>query len=83
MFNPFREPVMQAVLKNLQRCCAKGTAELYVIYYDPVLGAMLDAAPFLTRIKTTRDYCIYRGAPQELRLDMTKRETDNCSSASG
>jgi len=69
MFNPFREPVMQAVLKNLHRCYTKGPAELYVIYYNPVLGSMLDAAPFLGRVKTTREYCIYRGAPQELRPD--------------
>jgi len=59
LFNPFRETVMQTVLKNLERCYAKGPAELYVIYYAPVLGAMLDAAPFLTRIKMTREYSIY------------------------
>jgi len=60
LFNPFRETVMQTVLKNLERRFAKSPAELYVIYYNPVLGAMLDAASFLKRIKTTREYSIYR-----------------------
>jgi SAM-dependent methyltransferase len=73
LFNPFRETVMQTVLKNLEGCYAKGLAELYLIYYNPVLGAMLDAAPFLTRIKMTREYSIYRGVPQEVRLAMTQR----------
>ncbi len=77
LFNPFRDAVMQTVLTNLERCYAKGSAELYVIYYNPVLRAMLDEAAFLTRIKLTREYSIYRSAPRELRLDMTqRRETD-------
>jgi SAM-dependent methyltransferase len=62
LYNPFRETVMQPVLKNLERCYAKGPAQLYIIYYNPVLGAMLDAAPFLTRIKMTPEYSIYRSA---------------------
>jgi SAM-dependent methyltransferase len=77
LFNPFRETVMQTVLKNLERSYAKGPAELYVIYYAPVLGAMLDGAPFLTRIKMTREYSIYRSVPPELQLPMTRgRETN-------
>ena len=51
---------MQTVLKSLERRFAKSPADLYVIYYNPVLGTMLDAAEFLKRIKTTRDYSIYR-----------------------
>jgi SAM-dependent methyltransferase len=59
LYNPFRETVMQTVLKNLERCYAKGTAELYVIYLNPVLETILDAAPFLRRIKMTREYSIH------------------------
>jgi len=77
LFNPFRETVMQTVLKNLEQCYAKGPAELFVIYYAPVLGAMLDAAPFLSKIKVTREYSIYRRAPHELGLEVTRgRETN-------
>jgi SAM-dependent methyltransferase len=68
LFNPFRETVMQTVLKNLERRFAKSPAELYVIYYNPVLGTMLDVAPFLKRIKLTREYSIYRSVPQEIAL---------------
>lgn len=64
LFNPFREPVMQTVLENLERSYAKGSGELYVIYYNPVLAAMLDAAPFLTRMETTRESAIYRRVPR-------------------
>src|SRR5262249_36846865 len=73
LFNPFRETVMQTVLKNLERTYAKGPAELYIIYYNPVLGAMLEAAPFLTRIKATREYSIYRRVPQESGLPTAQR----------
>jgi SAM-dependent methyltransferase len=62
-FNPFREAVMRTMLENLERCYAKGPSELYIIYYNPVLAAMFDGAPFLTRIKRTREYSIYRNAP--------------------
>ena len=51
--------VMQRVLENLQQAHAVYGAELYVIYYNPVHKAVVDAAPFLTRIKTTRDYAVY------------------------
>ena len=70
LFNPFRETVMQTVLESLERRFAKSPAELYVIYYNPVLGTMLDAAPFLKRIKTTREYSIYRNLVEEWPLDI-------------
>jgi SAM-dependent methyltransferase len=70
LFNPFRDTVMQTVLKNLERRFARSPAELYLIYYNPVLGNMLDAAPFLKRIKTTREYSIYRNLVEKLPLDM-------------
>jgi hypothetical protein len=76
LYNPFREAVMQTVLNNLDRHYANDPAELYVIYYSPVLGAMLEAAPFLTRITMTREYSIYHNVTQELRLaTMPRRET--------
>lgn len=34
---------------------------------------MLDAAPFLTKIKMAREYSIYRSAPQESGLVITQR----------
>jgi hypothetical protein len=61
LFNPFREPVLQIVLANLQQAQATNGGELYVIYYNPVLKSVLDAAPFLTRIRTTREYAVYHG----------------------
>ena len=71
LFNPFRETVMQTVLKKLETSYRTTGAELYVIYYNPVLVALLDAAPFLTKIKAGGEYSVYRSTPQEARLAAT------------
>jgi hypothetical protein len=60
MFNPFQESVMTQVLANLKAAFENGPAELNVIYFNPVLGALLDDSPFLARIESSRHYSIYR-----------------------
>jgi predicted RNA methylase len=59
MFNPFREGVMRAVLKNIEQLCHNSRHELYIAYFNPVCGPLLDASPFLTKVKSTRHYSIY------------------------
>jgi hypothetical protein len=68
LFNPFREAVMQHVLANLERTYSNTRWEVYIIYYNPVLRTMLDAAPFLTQIKSAREFAIYRSVPQDRQL---------------
>jgi len=77
LFNPFREPVMQTVLNNIERWHAKCSTELYIIYYAPLLGPMLDAAPFLTKLKVTREYSIYQGLPADSRPQLTRERKAN------
>ena len=62
LFNPFREAVMRRVLANLERTDSAARREIYIIYYNPVLGTMLDAVPFLVRTRSTREFAIYRSA---------------------
>ena len=60
MFNPFREAVMKGVLATLERRQRSSASELYVIYLNPVLAHLLDAAPFLRRTTTSKFYSVYR-----------------------
>jgi SAM-dependent methyltransferase len=60
LFNPFQEGVMRTVLQNLGIWFESQSAELYVIYFHPVLGAVLDESSFLVKIKATPQYSIYQ-----------------------
>jgi predicted RNA methylase len=67
LFNPFREPVLRTVLDNLRRAFATSDAELYVLYMHPVLGELLAALPFLSMLKRTREYVVYRSISEDMR----------------
>jgi hypothetical protein len=60
MFNPFQELVLRAVLDNLRREFAERNDLLYVIYFNPVLKALLPISDFLIEYKSTEYYSIYR-----------------------
>jgi hypothetical protein len=60
MFNPFGDGVMKTVLRKLEQSFLNSRHQLYVLYFNPVCGSLLDASPFLSKIKTTPHYSIYR-----------------------
>jgi predicted RNA methylase len=60
MCNPFRENIMRTVLENLKRYFENQPAQLYIIYFIPVLAELLDASSFLVKLKADRDYAIYK-----------------------
>jgi SAM-dependent methyltransferase len=60
MCNPFRENVMRIVLDNLKRSFENQLAQLYVVYFVPVLAELLDASSFLVKLKADRNYAIYK-----------------------
>ena len=62
MFNPFREPVMKKVIANMEQRQKTNPSDLYVIYLNPVLAQLLDTAPFLDRVATSKYYNVYRAA---------------------
>lgn len=59
LFNPFQEKVMRTVLDKLKESFNNTAAQLWVIYFNPVLGAILDESSFLVKVKATRHYSIY------------------------
>jgi len=64
MGNPFRENVMRTVLENLKQWLEGQQAQVYVVYFIPVLAALLDASSFLLRLKTDPYYIIYKASLQ-------------------
>lgn len=61
-FNPFQAETMRAVLANIGRSLAAAPRESYVIYHYPVLRSLFDTCGFLTPIRDTSLYVIYRTA---------------------
>ena len=59
LFNPFQEKVMRTVLDKLKKLSNNTADQLWVIYFNPVLGALLDESSFLVKVKATRHYWIY------------------------
>jgi len=63
-FNPFREPLLSAVIENVGRSVAQSPREVYVIYKYPQFRAMMDALPFLRLVRESAWYRIYRVVPE-------------------
>jgi len=59
-FDPFREEVMQKVLENIRQSLAAAPREIYIIYCEPERPDLLDRSGFLTPIKQTARYSIYK-----------------------
>jgi len=64
-FDPFREEVTLKVLENLRRSLAASPREAYVVYCEPSRPDLLDKSGFLTLVKRTPHYSIYK-APETL-----------------
>jgi len=61
-FNPFKGPVMEAVVQNLHRL-AQARQELLIIYFLPMERALFDAQPWLRIVRNSDSYCMYRAVP--------------------
>lgn len=65
LFNPFRERAVAKVLLNLKWSLQRAPRDLWLIYYNPQFGYMLESAPWLARVAWGRgfqqgDYGIWR-----------------------
>lgn len=60
--NPFREHVMRKVLDNLRRSIAAAPREAYVVYLELKQPELLDQSGFLTLLKRTPLYSIYKAS---------------------
>jgi SAM-dependent methyltransferase len=65
--NPFPAEVMVRVLENLRSSLAAAPRESYIVYLEPELRALLDESGFLTTIKRTSLYSIWKvaGVPRQ------------------
>ena len=65
LFNPFRERAVAQVLLRLKWSLQRHPRDLWLIYYNPQFGFMLENSPYLARITVGRgfqqgDYAIWR-----------------------
>jgi SAM-dependent methyltransferase len=68
-FDPFREEVMRKVLDNMRRSLAAAPREAYVVYCEPERPDILDHSDFLSLLKKTPHYSIYRASGIQARQD--------------
>jgi len=65
LFNPFRERAVARLLLNLKGSLQGNPRDVWIVYYNPQFGYMLEAAPWLARVARGRgfqqgDYAIWR-----------------------
>lgn len=60
LFNPLPEAALAAFLGRLERSLAAQPRAVHVVYHNPVLGSLLDAAPMLERTGGTHQWSLYR-----------------------
>jgi len=49
LYNPFRQPLMEKLLANIEATLRQAPRDLYVVYYNPVCADLLDASSALER----------------------------------
>ncbi len=45
IYNAFREPIMRSLLDNLEASLNGSARHIFIVYYNPVCGDLLDASP--------------------------------------
>ena len=63
LFNPFEEPVMRRVLENVHQSVAQCWREVFIIFYYPVQRVLADSLPFLSVVRESPWYRIYKVVP--------------------
>lgn len=74
LFNPFHSRVMARLMLAIKSSLEAAPRDLWLIYYNPQLGYMLESATWLGRVSHGRgfqqgDYGIWRARPDPARLD--------------
>jgi hypothetical protein len=64
-YNPFLEPVMARVMRNIEQSLQKNPREAYLIHYgDPKARNRVDRSPVFRLLSETRAYCVYRSVTE-------------------
>ena len=61
-WDPFEAELMQTVLQNIRNSLAAAPRDFYIVYFIPVHRMLFDEADFLSMVKQTSWYCIYRSS---------------------
>jgi hypothetical protein len=64
LFNPFPESTLEQVLRNLENSLTKTPRDAYLVYYNPLLEAVLAQGNLLRKVGGGTHYVIYAYAPQ-------------------
>ena len=59
-YNPFTEPVMRAVVQNIEQSIQQADRDVYVVYYNPEQRELLDDCGLFTRHVEGDGWAIYR-----------------------
>lgn len=62
-YNPFKEPLMREVLENVGRSVAQCRREVFIIFNYPVHRVLADSLPFLSVVRESPWYRIYKVVP--------------------
>jgi hypothetical protein len=60
LFNPFRQPIMAALLRRIEASLAAHPRPMWILYYNAAQHGVFDASPHFERAATDVDYVIYR-----------------------
>ena len=61
-WDPFEAELMRTVLENIRNSLAAAPRDIYIVYFMPVHRKLFDEADFLSMVKQTSWYCIYRAS---------------------
>jgi tRNA G46 methylase TrmB len=67
-YDPFEAELMVRILHNIWQSIAATPREIYILYFIPVHRRLLDESGFLSMVKETSRYCIYRATGPHSRL---------------
>jgi len=60
LFNPFNEKIMEVLGANIRRSLESHPRPLFVLYKNPIANAVFEGGQFLTAVKVTKEYAIYK-----------------------
>ena len=63
LYNPFRAPVLRAVVQHLLTDLTRHRAEAYVLYFEPMARAVLEQRPEVSLVAEARRWAVFRVAP--------------------
>jgi SAM-dependent methyltransferase len=64
LYNPFKAPVLRAVVGHLLADLARHRAEALVLYFEPMARAALERRPGVTQVAEAKRWAVFRVVPE-------------------